>query len=137
MGNSSTARYADGRDLYHPEGDHLAWARGLPRLWGTASDGILADALADAARKLVRPAWAQTRRALRRAPPLVPLAPRRAAGEKVRLLLDPTIAPHVRKLARRHGRDEGDVTSLWAATTTAPAPPARPLGWADPEAAPA
>lgn len=132
MGNSSTSRYADGRELYHPEA--LAVLRRLA-VYGAAREDRL-QALQALARDRLRSAtWTRLRASLRRAPAPRSLGLRRGAGEAARLLLDPESGPQIRRLSRRHRMDEGDVASLWAALIAAP--PAQDLDDFVAEAAPA
>lgn len=123
MGNSNTSRYADGRDLYHADAAVNRWMRSL------VAQGIAAleAGFVQAARRARTGSWATTRRALTHAPAPVSMAPRRAAGEVARLLLDAQAGPRIRRLARRHGLDDGDVAALWAATVSSAAPMALPL----------
>lgn len=111
MGNSSTSRYADGRDLYHP--DALADLRRLASRREAATDlRQAADALARD--RLRNSHWQALRASIKQAPQPQLVGARRGGGEAARLLLDPDAGPHLRRLARRHKLDEGDVAGLWA-----------------------
>ncbi|MBI2077523.1 MAG: hypothetical protein HYT80_04005 [Euryarchaeota archaeon] len=131
MGNSNTSRYADGKELYHQDAAVNQWLRSL-LLQGVAA---LEAQFIRAARRARTGPWAPTRRAVGRAPAPASVSPRRAAGEVARLLMDPEAGARIRRLARKHRLDEGDVAGLWAATVTASAAATLPL--ALPEAEPA
>lgn len=118
MGNSSTSRYADGRELYHP--DATGTLRSLAARRALASD-LRETSQALARNRLRSRNWQRLRASLRRVAPPQAMGARRGAGEAARLLLDPATGPELRRLARRHRLDEGDVASLWAALLYAPA----------------
>ena len=123
MGNSNTSRYADGKELYHADAAVNQWLRSLLRQ-GVAA---LEAGFVQSARRARTGAWAPTRRAIEDAPTPTSMAPRRAAGEVPRLLLDAQAGPRIRRLARRRKLDDGDVASVWAATVSAASAATLPL----------
>lgn len=110
MGNSRTSRYADGKDLYHADAEMQRLLRVLakhrPNHDPQTSAPVVPQRVLDAAR---------------RAPTLQPASARRLGGEIARLLMENARGLEIRKLARRHRLDEGDVARIWARTLFRPA----------------
>jgi hypothetical protein len=117
MGNSRTSRYADGKQVHDLASATATWLRVLAQHTQFELVAPRPPAFGAASRRFGAKRFGALRSAVTRAPMPSRVSVRRGAGEVQRVLMDPEISRRLRKIAKRHGQDEGDVASMWASTT--------------------